>query len=283
MTALRSLLVHLDASERSLARLRLAHALSNAPAAAGARVAAMYSVVPLALQHAYGSMGGAASAFALLSDLDAQRRDSMRRLFERERGDGDSALTWADLGNEALIPGFVAQALCADAMVLGQTNPEDAETGVPSDFVASVLLASGKPALVVPYAGDHSSVGDNVLIAWKPSRESARAVSSALPLLQHARQVHLALSRDSSTQATGLPGRLDILGWLRSHGIEPNLLRPAVADDSPGESLLSTASDLDADLLVMGCYGHGRTREWVMGGATRTLLTTMTLPVWMAH
>ena len=88
---------------------------------------------------------------------------------------------------------------------------------------------------------------------------------------------------DSSTEATGLAGRLDIVGWLRTHGIEPHLVRPAVANESPGESLLSTAFDLDADLLVMGCYGHGRTREWVLGGATRTILGAMTLPVWMAH
>jgi nucleotide-binding universal stress UspA family protein len=288
MTELRSLLVHMDASPRSLQRLRLAQAMALSPAASGARVTALYGVVPLALQYpASGMVAGAAGAFAMLGDLDAERRDAALQLFERVRGESgaEPVLSWAELGDEALVPAFVTQAMCADALVLGQPDTQDAKAaGVPPDFVPSVLLASGKPALVLPYAGDFTRVGENVLVAWKYSRESARAVASALPLLRGARQVHVTLSNGNDAQALMKPqGGLEIMGWLSAHGVQAQLHHRLVADDAPGESLLSMAFDVDADLLVMGCYGHSRAREWALGGASRTVLGSMTLPVWMAH
>ncbi len=290
VTQLRSLLVHVDAAPRSAQRLKLAKALAAAPQDAPAGlVTALYGVVPLAWQRPSSGLAQGASATAdLLDNLDRQRRDAARLVFDRACGDGAGPagprLAWAETGGEISVPGFVSQSFCADALVLGQHDPDEPmASGVPADFVPSVLRASGKPALVVPYAGEFSAIGQTVLVAWKYSRESARAVASALPLLRRARRVHVAMSPGATERAlTHPPGRLDILGWLQAHGVEAALHPHGVAEDSPGESLLSLACDLGADLLVMGCYGHSRMREWLLGGASRTVLGGMTLPVWMA-
>jgi nucleotide-binding universal stress UspA family protein len=152
---------------------------------------------------------------------------------------------------------------------------------VPKDFVESVILESGKPTLVVPYAGHYPSVGHNVLIAWKPTRECAHAVAAAVPLMERAVRVHVV----SWGVDTFLPAEttFGVVRYLRWHGIEATAQRYEDVPDDLGEILLSRAADEAADLLVMGCYGHSRIRELVMGGATRVVLKSMTVPVLMAH
>jgi nucleotide-binding universal stress UspA family protein len=145
---------------------------------------------------------------------------------------------------------------------------------VPADFVEAVVIDSGRPAIVVPYAGTFGAIGETVLIAWKPTRESARAVSAALPLLQRAKQVHVA-GWDSEPR--------DLEHFFYHHGIDAVFHREGQAPAHVGEYMLSRAAELGADLLVMGCYGHSRARELVLGGASRTVLESMTLPVLMVH
>jgi nucleotide-binding universal stress UspA family protein len=154
---------------------------------------------------------------------------------------------------------------------------------LPFDFVESVVIASGKPALVIPTIRLAEPVGRVVLVAWKETREAARAVSAALPLLQKAGKVHVAIWEDPSSVKELAQAPLDIAQSLRAHGVEAEVHRHGPASREVGEFLLSRATDLSADLIVMGCYGHGRAREWVLGGASRTVLQSMTVPVLMAH
>jgi nucleotide-binding universal stress UspA family protein len=134
----------------------------------------------------------------------------------------------------------------------------------------------------VPFIGASRTLGDCVAIAWKDSPEAARAVAGALPLLRRAREVHvLAWGEEESPSATGAV--LDLAQYLRLHGIEASFHREQREPGELGELLLSRIADLGADLLVAGCYGHSRVREWVMGGVTQTLLRAMTVPVLMAH
>jgi hypothetical protein len=186
---------------------------------------------------------------------------------------------WAELSPlQALIPGFVRQSYLHDLVVLGQYDGSDAgvdaRAGVPPEFAASVVVDSGKPVLVVPWAGSFHVVGRRVLIAWKPTREAARALSAALPLLQPGAHVHVCSWGCDPAQVQPL---------LLRHGIEPSISREGSDEGNVGEVLLSRAADLNADLLVMGCYGHARARELLLGGATRTVLSSMTLPVLLAH
>lgn len=285
MNSLRSILLHLDASPRSAVRLRLARMLA---AQHEARVTALYGVTPSFLTLPLAIGDGSAAMVPMLEQIDADHRAAARAAFDCERGSGGGELLWAEMGTEPVIPGFTAQALFADLLVLGQHDPGDTDAaGVPADLVESVLVGSGKPALVVPYAGAFTGIGADVLIAWKPTREAARAVACALPLLQRARSVHVVGWSADASAATSADqaGRLDLAGYLRLHGVEPKLRyhNGAPSDVGVGEGLLSLAADVGADLLVMGCYGHSRARELVLGGATRTILRSMTVPVLMAH
>ena len=282
MNALRSILLHLDASPRCAARLQLGRELA---ARHGATLTALYAVVPnvVQLSSVYGE--AAAGMLPLLQQLDAQRRDQARALFEHSTAAASTAaapVQWRELNTEPVIAGFSEHALCADLLLLGQHDPDEPSTsGVPPDLVASVLIDSGKPGLVVPYAGSFASLGQQVLIAWKPAREAARAVSAAMPLLQQAQVVHVACQADGGPSAAG-PEQLE--AYLRLHGVNAAIEHhSAVPTDTPGEALLSLAADVRADLLVMGCYGHSRLRELVLGGASRSILRSMTVPVLMAH
>lgn len=191
-------------------------------------------------------------------------------------------MQWREQSGEPVIQGFARHALYADLLVLGQYDADDLQAvGVPPDFVASVLIASGRPALIVPRAGEFSTIGRHVLLAWKPTPEAARAVSAAMPILQRAQQIHVVADLQAGSSRADAA---DLQTHLQRHGVEANLeFHPAVPPHTPGEGLLSLAADASADLLVMGCYGHSRARELVLGGASRTVLASMTVPVLMAH
>ena len=273
------LLVHLDATARSAGRLELACSIAKAN---GAAVTALYGVTPTLLELPYVPEAGPSVAAALAAN-DEQHRAAARAAFDRVRATLDVPLAWAEVGDAPVLSAFSRQALYADLMVLGQHDPSDlAAAGVPGDFPETVIAMSGKPALVLPYARQPDAVGGTVAIAWKPTRESARAVSAAVPLMQRAHGVHVLSWPTEDDDIQG--DRLDLDRYLRLRGIEPTWHREGGGEPRVlGELLLSRACDLGADLLVMGCYGHSRAREWVLGGTSRTVLQSMTLPVLMAH
>jgi nucleotide-binding universal stress UspA family protein len=171
-----------------------------------------------------------------------------------------------------------------DLTILGQLDPDRGEADTIRPRPEQVTLASGRPVLVIPYAGQFDSVGRRVLIAWNATREATRAVNDAMPLLTAAEIVTvLSIDPHEGPQGHGeLPGA-DISLHLARHGVKAQVERTVAADVPVGEVLLSRAADLGADLLVMGAYGHSRARELLLGGATRTLLRSMTLPVLMSH
>lgn len=278
MTALRSIVVHVDGSPRSAARLTLARKLA---AAHGAVLEAVLAAAPslAELPMAYSASSEAAT---VMLELDADRRRRARLHFAREAERPGPPMHWLELDQELTQHGFVQRALYADLLVLGQHDATDPLAwGVGSDFVPSVLADSGRPGLVLPYTGHFAEVGRNVLIAWKPSREAMHALSAALPLLREARQVHVACNPPAGEAGRIALGPLE--AYLQRHGVTASVAVHGVAVEQVGESLLSTAADVEADLMVMGCYGHSRTREWLLGGASRSVLQAMTLPVLMAH
>ena len=273
------LLVHLDFTSHGKARLAVARAIAQAQ---GAAVSALYAVTPTLLGLPFAPDGGPNVA-SVLEQIDRERREPVKAAFDLVAATEDPRMTWAETTGFPIESSFAHQAFYADLLVLGQYDPSNpAYTGVPSDFVESVLVASGKPVLVLPYAGAPASVGETVVIAWKPTREAARAVAAAVPLLQRAKRVHVLSWGDEEHEIQG--AGLSLEGYLKLRGVEATWHRTGGAEpEQPGELLLSRAFDLQADLMVMGCYGHSRAREWVLGGASRTVLRSMTLPVLMAH
>ncbi|MDI1339414.1 universal stress protein [Polaromonas sp.] len=277
-TTLTQLLVHLDALPQAAQRLDAACRIGQAH---GAAVTGLYAVTPsfVALPFAPEVGPGVAAA---LREIDDELRARARAAFDCVQAKPGMQAAWAEVGDDPIMGVFAQQALYADLLVLGQHDPASTPaTGVPADFAESVMVASGKPALILPYIGVPASIGDTMVLAWKPTREAARAVSAALPLLQRARRVHVLSWSDADEAVSGQ--RLDLDSYLKLHGVDATWHRETGAPELLGELLLSRAFDLEADLLVMGCYGHSRAREWVLGGTSRTVLRSMTLPVLMAH
>lgn len=277
-TSFKQVLVHLDSSPTARQRLEVALRLAQWQ---GARLAALYATMPAFLAASIPADG--AAAIAMLLEDDLEQRAATRNMFDEVVRACGIAATWSDTMNISMFRNFVQQALYADLLVLGQRGPGlDLAASVPADFPEAVLLASGRPALVLPYIGCPATPGIIVAIAWKPTREAARAVAWALPLLQRAREVHVLCWGDADD--TNVAGeRLELGSYLALHGVQATWHRDRSEPEGLGEILLSRISDLGADLLVMGCYGHSRAREWTLGGASRTILASMTVPVLMAH
>jgi nucleotide-binding universal stress UspA family protein len=223
------------------------------------------------------------NAAAVLAEVDEERCSQALKVFDEAMNTPGPLATWGRSRDMPVVGAFAQQALFADLLVLGQYDPTDpANSCVPADFPEAVLAASGRPALIVPYIRPAPPLADTIVIAWKETREAARAVSAALPLLQRAQRVHVLAWGEEA--APGIEGTgLDLGAYLRLHRVAATWHREGPEPDAIGEVLLSRAFDFGADLLVMGCYGHGRAREWVLGGATRTILRSATMPVLMAH
>ena len=171
-----------------------------------------------------------------------------------------------------------------DLVILGQPDPSEAEAARRRAVVDDVVLRNPRPTLLLPYAGRFDEFGTTALVAWDGSHGAARAVADALPLLRRARTVHVVVFDARALES----GTIDqspaqgVVQWLARHGLRAGgHVRYASADI--GNALLSHAADVGADLLVMGCWGHGRLAERLLGGATRTVLESMTVPVLMSH
>ena len=270
----KSILLHLDSSERVADRIRLARSLAeNFDAQVTAQACRSLDLVNYPYRSRYTP-----DTLVMLEELSQDERDGIFDVFSSIAGDSPR-MHWAEPLEEGP-DAFARRALYADLLLLGQRDPEDPVDGeLPANFLSSLLVQSGKPGLVLPYVDSGAAVGRNVLIAWKETSEAARAVSAALPWLRQARQVHaVAYGADASRALE------DLRGSLRLRGVASVDLHPCgPGKKDVGDGLLSRAAEWGADLLVMGCYGHSRAREWLMGGATRVVLQSMTIPVLMSH
>jgi nucleotide-binding universal stress UspA family protein len=169
----------------------------------------------------------------------------------------------------------------ADILVLGQPNETDG-SGVEPDFAERVLLEVGRPALIIPYAGEFPSIGTKVLVAWNAGREATRALTDAIPVLREAKEVNVIAFNPRGAPHGEVPGA-DIGLYLARHGIKVTVSQQTAEDVDVGNQILSRAADLDVDLIVMGAYGRARVSELILGGATRTVIQSMTVPVLMSH
>lgn len=273
MSGIGSILLHVDAAAASVARLEITLQLA---ASHDARITALYGAAP----DGDKSFAYSASAALSASDWGGPARDhAAARLLRRVAGVGPE-VTWCDIVGDSIAHGFVAEAAYADLLVVGQqTGP--AESGAaPAGFLEAAVLDSGKPTLVVPSRPRTATVGRCVLVAWNGSSQAARAVDGAMPILQRAQAVHVVSW--ARQQVCAPYSRIDLGQVLKRHGVVATIHRhdasPRVADE-----LCRQAIELEADLVVMGCYGRGRLSERVFGGATRSALSGMPVPVLMAH
>jgi nucleotide-binding universal stress UspA family protein len=274
------ILVHVDASPRAQMRLEIAATLARQHGAHLTALQVIDVAVPV-MAMADGGGGG-----AVIAELMEQMRQSALASGQKLKAAFEMALAregimgeWRQV--EGTSPEIVAlHGRYADLLVMGQDDPESDSAGL----LEAVLFDSGRPVLAIPFAGKFKSIGKRVLFGWNASREATRALHDALPLITKADSATVFLANPKR----GLDGHgeepgADIARHLARHGVKVEVAK-AMADDVPDSSLLlNHASDMGADLLVMGAYGHSRLREFILGGVTRSLLREMTIPVLLSH
>ena len=226
---------------------------------------------------------------SLFDPIFRDLREKAQEVCDKERQAFEHAASLRGLSaewrvTEGLEADPAVHARYVDLTILGQVDPDGGDTELIRPRPELVALASGRPILAVPYAGHFETVGRRVLIGWNATREATRAVNDAMPLLTAADVVTvLTINAHEGPDAHGeLPGA-DISLHLARHGVKATIERTVSAGVPAGEVLLSRAADLGADLLVIGAYGHSRMRELLLGGATRSILQSMTVPVLMSH
>ncbi|HET7649721.1 MAG TPA: universal stress protein [Gammaproteobacteria bacterium] len=172
----------------------------------------------------------------------------------------------------------------ADLAIVGQVDPDDPDTFVAERFPEIMALTVGKPVLILPYAGKLTPFGKHVLVGWNATREAARAMADAMPFLARAETVSLMVvnPKPGISGHGKFPGA-DVATLLARHGLKVEVERSDGIQIGIGEWMLSWAAEHEIDLIVMGAYGHPRLYEMILGGATRTVLESMTVPVLMSH
>lgn len=269
----KTLLVHLGDDARSDERLELGFTLARR---FDAHLVALY-----ALDAARIPFHALAEAGPIVREIEARRRaeaaramEARFRAAERRAGIGTE---WR-LSMDEPLQALRLSARYADVIVAGQAEPGD---GPRRALAGELLLSAGRPVLFVPYAGRFPDAGRRVLVAWNASREAARAVTDALPLLKRAEHVEVVAFGGRGDHGER-PGA-DIALFLARHGVKAAVSQQDAVGLEIASQILSRAADESSDLIVMGGYGHSRLRELALGGATRGVLEAMTVPVLMAH
>jgi nucleotide-binding universal stress UspA family protein len=168
-----------------------------------------------------------------------------------------------------------------DLSVFMQSEPGRADN---DDMIETALFQSGRPLIVVPYIQKDGLKLERVVCCWDGSRAAARAFNDALPLLTRANTVDLLIVLNEKTNSENKEVRgVEMAKHLARHDVKVQLERVPAPDIDVTSAILSYVADNSGTLIVMGGYGHSRLREIILGGATREMLKSMTVPVFMSH
>lgn len=276
----KTILVHLNHEPRARALLRTAIDLATRFEAhlIGLYVFPAYRVSPpIPLPFAAELAGQIKGAIKCESEL-------LRAVFEEMTAGQPFSSQWRSITDDHREPSAVAldHAHTADLVIASQSDPDWQFSDI-LDFPDRLALGSGRPVLVVPNFGTQKGIPAKIMVAWTNKRESARAVADAMPLLLAAENVHLLTVTQGAGEREGARPDTEIVAALARHGVKIQSSRPTATEDSVGEEIRVRAIDVNADLLVMGCYGHSRIREYALGGVTRHMLREMTIPILFSH
>lgn len=277
---IKHILVHIDDSKHVPARLAVAIDLARR---FDAHLTGIYVIsAPFVPTYMAGQVG--AAFYESQRKLAGEAAERAGAEFTKTAGKAGVSHEWMT-GEGMAVDVLTLIGRYADLLVVGQPDPDEFSAGDPAhDMVGSLILESGRPVLAVPYAGKFPHVGETVLVMWNASREAARAINDAMPLLERAKKVTVTSvnSGQGAPDIGDLPGA-DIAHQLARHGVKSESAPTYAEDIEVGDVILSRAADLSADLIVMGGYGQSRFREMVLGGATRHVLRHMTAPVLFSH
>jgi nucleotide-binding universal stress UspA family protein len=266
----KTMLVHLDLGGSTRQRLDLAFALADKY---DAHLVGFFGLAPLVVPP---TPEGAPLLLATLMDQRrAAARQAAAEFHDKAKKEQYSARSEWHAADDDGFSELKNRAKYADLVIAGQPEPDG--SGAPAWFAHELVMACGRPVLYVPYAGRFEDCGSRVLVAWNGSREAARALEDALPFLQGSR----------TTEVVTFDGEAgldpDIGAHLARHDVKASVGAQPTGGIDVGSAILSRAADQAADLIVMGAYSQSRLRELVLGGATREVFKSMTVPTLMSH
>jgi nucleotide-binding universal stress UspA family protein len=276
----KTILAHCNDPQRLSRLLDVATALS---ATFGAHLVGVSVTPPIAVIPA--GMPGAPDTIVIDEHAKAYRaaNPAMQAAFEQAANGRNITAEWreADAGGSTVARSVLEHARTADLVIASQTAA-DWKGSLDLDIADRLALECGRPVLIVPNRGSHQPVPRRVVVGWTDQREAARATFDALPLLRRADEVRL-IEVDPRPAAESEQMRARLCASLVRQGVSCREGTAASPHGNVGAGLLTCCEQMKAELLVMGCYGHSRLREFVLGGASRHLLEAMTLPVLMSH
>jgi nucleotide-binding universal stress UspA family protein len=265
---IRDILVHLDNSSASAARLDVAIAYARKH---GARLRGLYLITHFFYEPR-----------ALGEKADS---DKAEQIFTAKTSEAGIAAEW--MYQDCTVMGsnvsdlITMQAYFTDMIVLGQANLSAPVMNIPTDLAERVILSSGRPVLIVPYSGTFHTAGDRIMVAWKAGRESIRAVNDSLPHLQNAQSV--VIVEGNTTSGNSDDTLESIRNFLLNHDIKVSLELINYGNFPIGDMLLNNVCDKKIDLLVMGAFAPNRRGSLEMSPVARHVLKHLTVPVLVSH
>jgi len=276
----KSILVHVDQTAQSRERVRLAAAIAE-DEQAHLIGTAMTGISHLVFEEGAFNQHDPAFDHHLkkLRTYADQSLESFTKIVKETR----VTSVETRLMDDDAVAGMTQQARYADLVVVGQFDPACGVPGVMADFPESVVMNSVRPVLIMPHTRTFNALPTKIAVAWDASMTATRAIMTAVPLLKRSSRTDVVIFNPTVNPEThGEQPGADIALYLSRHGISVNVIcRDTRVNE--GEALLSYCADETMDLIVMGGYGHTRFREMVLGGATREILLSMTIPVLMTH
>lgn len=220
----------------------------------------------------------------VLRNKVAQARNEAQKLFVHETSTAGIKAHWRSPqgpADEAL----ALHARYCDLLIMSKADNKDTVASFIPNLPEAVVMAAGRPVLMIPASGEIEPIGRRVLFCWDHRRESARAFSDAAPFLQTCSElVVLTIDPQLNNLRKNDLHENDFADYCASLGYpKPREIIKDSANIGVGNVILNSATDHGSDLIIMGAYGHSRMRQWIMGGASRTLFSSMTVPVLLAH
>jgi nucleotide-binding universal stress UspA family protein len=274
---IKDVMVHLDGTAADEPRIAAAEGIADA---FHSHIIGLFlNVMPLLIvpEDGIGSMQSA----ELLEKARAAGNKVEQRLSERlKRLQKPVELRRFDILSDSAGAVAAREARAADTFVALRPNGASKEA---EDLVESTLFGSGRHIFLQPVRKSEKATFGRILLAWNGSRESARALAESLPYLHKAKEVTIVVVENGPPAELQAVLGPDAVNHLRHHGIAARLHKAALRNNDVGATLIAEARRLDADLIVMGGYGHSRLREWLLGGATYGLMHKSPVPVLLAH
>jgi nucleotide-binding universal stress UspA family protein len=273
--AIKSILVHMAPDESRIVRLRVALALAIQH---HAHLMIAYMTSPVSMPAASAGRAASAVYIADQTDIAHEKAEGVHDEIAEPCTRANVSWSWEVLEgdhNDLL----AERSHYADVILVSQLHGASSEAGIGLHRPDDLLFMASCPVLVLPQAWTSETLGTRVLIAWKDTREAARAVRGGIGFMEKAEALFV-LTCDPPHHR--FEGGEELRDYLKRHGLAPEPVSDVLSNDV-GEVILTYAEDLKADLLIMGAYGHSRWREFVLGGTTQHVLERMTIPVLMGH